>query len=178
MKDWLKYLKTSESVVKRVVTWGLVIIAVFLVIRYVESVNRPGTGSITPEALQTKLPEEMTVTEVVKDGLPGEYTVKEGDSLWEISKQAYGSGYEWTKVYEANKETVDNPNLLAIGSNLNLPKLDVQTQEYTIVAGDTLWGVAETTCGSGFAWQSIAVDNQISNPRTIQPGTKLTFVCR
>jgi len=178
MKNWLKYWKTKEPGIKKAVTWVLVVVALLLVVRYVGSVNRSGRGSTTPEALQTKLPEEMTVPEVVKDGLPGQYTVKTGDTLWEISRQAYGSGFEWNKVYESNKDKINNPDLLTVGTRLDLPKLDVQTREHTVLAGDTLWGIAETTCGSGFSWQNIAIDNQIKDPRMVQPGIKLTFVCR
>ncbi|WP_028590362.1 LysM peptidoglycan-binding domain-containing protein [Paenibacillus massiliensis] len=32
------------------------------------------------------------------------YTVKSGDNLWSIAAKLYGSGNEWTKLWEANKE--------------------------------------------------------------------------
>ncbi|KKS02120.1 MAG: hypothetical protein UU55_C0017G0009 [candidate division WWE3 bacterium GW2011_GWC2_41_23] len=34
------------------------------------------------------------------------YTVKSGDTLWEIAEGAYGDGTQWTKILEANKGDV------------------------------------------------------------------------
>ncbi len=36
----------------------------------------------------------------------GSYTVKSGDTLWEIAEAAYGNGAEWTKILEANESTI------------------------------------------------------------------------
>lgn len=50
------------------------------------------------------------------------YTVKPGDSLWKIAKQFYGNGALWTKLYEANKDTIgSNPNLIYPGQTLTIP---------------------------------------------------------
>lgn len=48
------------------------------------------------------------------------YTVVKGDSLWEISVRAYGDGYKWVQVAEANKLT--NPDIIYVGSVLSLPR--------------------------------------------------------
>ena len=55
------------------------------------------------------------------------YTVKEGDTLWEIAEARYGSGFEWGKILEANKESIGFlPNgsqaLIASGQVLVLPQ--------------------------------------------------------
>ncbi len=34
------------------------------------------------------------------------YTVKRGDTLWEIAEGAYGDGTQWTKILEANKNDI------------------------------------------------------------------------
>ena len=50
------------------------------------------------------------------------YTVKSGDSLWNIAKQYYGSGAMYTKIYEANKDLIrGNPNLIFPGQKLIIP---------------------------------------------------------
>lgn len=36
----------------------------------------------------------------------GEYTVKLGDTLWEISEAVYGSGSQWHKILEANQNGI------------------------------------------------------------------------
>ena len=49
------------------------------------------------------------------------YTVKSGDSLWKIAKQSYGNGAKYTKIYEANKDKIDNPNVISVGQVLIIP---------------------------------------------------------
>ena len=49
------------------------------------------------------------------------YTVKSGDCLWNIAKQFYGSGAQYTKIYEANKSIIKNPNLIYPGQVLTIP---------------------------------------------------------
>lgn len=40
------------------------------------------------------------------------YTVKKGDCLWNIAKRFYGSGSQYKKIYNANKDKIKNPNLI------------------------------------------------------------------
>lgn len=49
------------------------------------------------------------------------YTVKSGDNLWKISKQFYGKGENYNKIYEANKDKISNPNLIYVGQVLIIP---------------------------------------------------------
>lgn len=51
------------------------------------------------------------------------YTVVKGDCLWNISKKFYGSGAQYTKIYNANKTVIGgNPNLIYPGQVLSIPK--------------------------------------------------------
>jgi len=49
------------------------------------------------------------------------YTVQKGDSLWKIAKQFYGKGSDWTRIHEANKDQITNPDLIQPGMELKLP---------------------------------------------------------
>ena len=49
------------------------------------------------------------------------YTVKSGDCLWNIAKQFYGDGSKYTKIYEANKDKISNPDLIYVGQVLTIP---------------------------------------------------------
>ena len=51
----------------------------------------------------------------------GTYVVKSGDSLWKIAKNELGSGYRWSEIFELNKDTVKNANLIYVGQTLKLP---------------------------------------------------------
>lgn len=49
------------------------------------------------------------------------YTVKSGDCLWNIAKKYYGNGAQYTKIYNANKGKIKNPNLIYTGQVLTIP---------------------------------------------------------
>lgn len=50
------------------------------------------------------------------------YTVKKGDNLWTLAKKFYGSGAQYTKIYEANRSVIgNNPNLIYPGQTFTIP---------------------------------------------------------
>lgn len=49
------------------------------------------------------------------------YTVKRGDCLWNIAKKYYGNGALYTKIYNANKNKISNPNLIYVGQVFVIP---------------------------------------------------------
>jgi len=49
------------------------------------------------------------------------YTVKQGDCLWSIAKRFYGNGALYTKIYNANKDKIKNPDLIYAGQVLTIP---------------------------------------------------------
>lgn len=52
------------------------------------------------------------------------YTVQKGDSLWKIAQEQLGSGTQWGQIYEANKNTIRNPNLIYVGQQLTIPETE------------------------------------------------------
>lgn len=49
-----------------------------------------------------------------------QYTVVKGDHLWGIAVRAYGDGYQWAKIAQANGLT--DPDLIHVGNQLVLPR--------------------------------------------------------
>ena len=49
------------------------------------------------------------------------YTVKSGDSLSKIAKQAYGDGSKWRAIFDANRDQLEDPDLIHPGQVLKLP---------------------------------------------------------
>jgi len=51
-----------------------------------------------------------------------EYTVEKDDTLQKISKKVYNSYGQWTKIYDANKDKIKNPNFVKPGTVLTIPQ--------------------------------------------------------
>jgi nucleoid-associated protein YgaU len=49
------------------------------------------------------------------------YTVKPGDSLFKIAKQFYGDSNDYMRIFEANKDRLNDPNKIQIGQELVIP---------------------------------------------------------
>lgn len=63
-------------------------------------------------------------TQPVRSGEPAKprtYTVVRGDSLWKIAKKYYGNGAQYTKIFNANRDKIKNPNLIYPGQVLVIP---------------------------------------------------------
>jgi len=50
-----------------------------------------------------------------------DYIVKSGDTLSKIAEQFYSNGAKWEKLYEANRDTLKNPNYIFVGQKLSIP---------------------------------------------------------
>ena len=49
------------------------------------------------------------------------YVVKSGDTLSGIAKSVYGNAGRWREIFEANKDVIENPNLIRPGWKLRIP---------------------------------------------------------
>lgn len=76
--------------------------------------NKKSTATIST------VPETTRETKDPDSNAGTTYTVKEGDSLWAISKKYYGDGSQYTKIYEANKDKIRDPNLIYKGVVLQI----------------------------------------------------------
>jgi nucleoid-associated protein YgaU len=50
------------------------------------------------------------------------YTVVAGDSLSKIAKREYGDASKWHRIFDANRDKIQNPDLIHPGQVLNLPQ--------------------------------------------------------
>lgn len=78
------------------------------------TVTKPDNSS--KSTLKTETPRETSDKPTTKT-----YTVKSGDCLWTIAKKYYGNGAQYTKIYNANKDKISNPNLIYVGQVLTIP---------------------------------------------------------
>ena len=61
---------------------------------------------------------------VAQSAAPAPYVVVAGDTLSRIALRFYNSSQKWVKIYDANRDTVKNPDYIFIGQNLTIPPDD------------------------------------------------------
>jgi nucleoid-associated protein YgaU len=49
------------------------------------------------------------------------YTVADGDTLWAIAERYYGDGSQYTRIFGANRDQLDNPDVIQAGQVLRIP---------------------------------------------------------
>lgn len=86
------------------------------------------------------------------------YTVKKGDSLWEIAKTHLGSGSKYKQIMELNGLTSDK---LKIGQVLKIAKKTTAASytTYTVKKGDSLWTIAREQLGKAQRYKEIMTLN-------------------
>jgi nucleoid-associated protein YgaU len=58
---------------------------------------------------------------VEKSDVYGYYVVKSGDSLSKIAKECLGNPGLYTKIFDANRDQLQDPNLIKPGQRLKIP---------------------------------------------------------
>lgn len=49
------------------------------------------------------------------------YTVQAGDTLSKIAKQFYGNANDYNRIFDANRDKLDNPDKIQVGQQLVIP---------------------------------------------------------
>lgn len=123
----------ARKAVRRAVIWATLVAAVALAlgcaakkeIKAVEATPTP--SSVEP----TATPGNQTEN----------YRIKKGDCLWVISgkREVYGDPFLWPLLYKANRDTIQDPDLVYTGQKLRVEKRpsEEQVQQAKKLASDT-----------------------------------------
>jgi len=160
----------------------IVVIAGILIFNYVK---RGPDAEIGPAG------KTETIEDVKVENLPGKYTVKEGDTLFDIAQKYYADGYKYSEISTTNK--LENPDVLEVGQVLDIPKLEASAEStgtggstnltiwgekisgetYTVAEGDWLSTIAGRAYGDPTVYTQIVEANNIANPDVIEVGQTL-----
>jgi len=84
--------------------------------KQIKAVN-PAYDDITADiTVDSTLPQPAPATAAERT-----YKVQPGDSLSKIAKEFYGNANDYMRIFEANKDTLNDPNKIQIGQELVIP---------------------------------------------------------
>ncbi len=86
------------------------------------TVRLKGLG--VPERSQTvfKAPKSRKATDATKEKEQKVYIVQKDDTLQKVSDKVYGTTKRWMKIYEANKDILESPEMISPGQKLVIPE--------------------------------------------------------
>ena len=130
----------------------------------------------------------------VKPATTTDYAVREGDSMWTISKRVLGDASRWREIAALNP-TIDAERLrvgqrirvpagatttskapLRLNGTAKVPHRPVGAKTYTVRSGDTLSTIAKGVYGTPAKWKTIWDANRDligANPDRLEVGTRL-----
>ena len=135
--------------------------------------------NILPET-ETVIPEKEPEPQISSYSASADtiYKVQSNDSLFKIAKKYYGDGKKWYKIFEANKDSMPDPDSLYVGQKLLIPDVTVEKETnrvfqtsvkkersvnvvtHTVEAGDTLYRLAEKYYDDPNVWIKIYEANE------------------
>lgn len=157
-----------------------------------EKIEEFSKGTIIPEKEQKVPVAEIQTRKVV-------HKVASNDSLIKLSRQYYGDETKWKIIFEANKDKIQNPDLLYTGLELVIPdikasekkeevrhyeglsgqqpakKLFKTPEKHTVSPGETLYSLARKYYGDASKWVRIydANEDNIMDKRLLEVGQTL-----
>ncbi|MCL5411393.1 MAG: LysM peptidoglycan-binding domain-containing protein [Patescibacteria group bacterium] len=188
-------LSNQQNLITAGISLVLVFVLGFSIFNYFSSVNKEAkqnVGENSTQSSETVKGENKAAKDTTSK--PETYTVKEGDTLWNIAENVYKDGFRWTEISQANGLT--DPNTIHVGNVLTIPQGQVSGTStvaegvptssagtgggsYIAREGDSVWSIAEHYYGSGFEWYRIDQVNKfdkLPNGRPlIRPGQRITI---
>ncbi|MFK8069051.1 MAG: peptidoglycan-binding protein LysM [Gammaproteobacteria bacterium] len=84
----------------------------------------PAADQITEVASDAEVPQPTTaieITEILEQENVEYYIIQSGDSLSKIAKNYYGDAMQYPRLFEANREVIEDPDLIYPGQKIRIP---------------------------------------------------------
>ncbi|MDD3679496.1 MAG: LysM peptidoglycan-binding domain-containing protein [Candidatus Shapirobacteria bacterium] len=182
LKNFLKKIKLSERTISAVLGVLVVFVTGVLLFNFFQS--RGEVDFLNGEEAVTDQDQAERIVPVM---LPATHRVNQGENLWRIAEEYYGSGYNWVDIAWENR--LANADFLLVDQELIIPDVAIRQPEedlvtgseprvntYTVQEGDSLWKIAIAVYGDGYQWTKIYQNNEAeigTNPNLINQGTVL-----
>ena len=136
----------------------------------VENVKLPQIRSPQPKKSMVSVSSAKAEQSEVK-----RYIVRSGDWLSTIAEKFYGDAMNYSAIFAANKDVLENPNKIYPGQELRIPHVVKAKQYYTVRFGDSLSQIAESYYGDAMKYKVVFAANQdiVADPNNIYPGQRL-----
>jgi hypothetical protein len=81
-----------------------------------------GAGAVT-ERVQSPFKREATKLVAATGNVqPANVTIQPGYTLWALAEKRYGNGFRYVQIYDANRDRINDPDLIYPGQVFDLPK--------------------------------------------------------
>lgn len=136
----------------------------------IENVKLPQSRSPQPKKSMVRVSAAKAEQSEVK-----RYIVRSGDWLSTIAEKFYGDAMNYSAIFAANKDVLENPNKIYPGQELRIPEVVKAKQYYTVRSGDSLSQIAESYYGDAMKYKVVFAANQdiVADPNNIYPGQRL-----
>ncbi len=88
--------------------------------------NVEGVKGVDGSAIMVKapaeVPEDTIAHEVAAEMDVTYYEIQSGDTLSKIAKREYGDAMQYMKIFEANREVIEDPDKIYVGQKIRIPK--------------------------------------------------------
>lgn len=110
-------VQNNQSKVSMILGGLIILVVIVLIFNYFNK-NKPDINGSAPNI-------EQQVDDISPQNLPGEYTVKQGDTLFLIAEKYYGDGYKYPEIVKENN--LSDINKIEVGQILKIPKPEEPT---------------------------------------------------
>jgi len=83
------------------------------------AINNPADPAVAEGAAGSAAPVDAPAGEVEQTEF---YVIKSGDTLSKIAKEVYGDAMAYTRIFDANKEVIQDPDKIFVGQKIRIPK--------------------------------------------------------
>lgn len=176
LKDTLKSLKESESLISAILGVSVVLLVALLAYNYFKIKPEP---RVTSESVSTTSA-DLALSDIDYSLSP--IQVAEPTSFAEIPDSLPTFEPIPTVILEPTIMPTVVPSATPVAtpvpSQAPQPSSEPdrttnKAQTYTVKAGDNLWSIAQEVYGDGNSWRSIATANNLSNPDFVHAGNEL-----